>query len=77
MPPTVTLRKGSGKLNVLKSGMYIPHGFDFNAKVSQLSCFWDSLVGQFYAKRENLRLRLAGADLVRILTEQLGGVFGV
>lgn len=42
MPPTVVLRKGScGKRDGLKSEMCIPHGFDFSAKVPQVSCFWD------------------------------------
>lgn len=58
IPPTVALRKESGKLGVLKSGMCIPHGFDFNTKVSQLSCFWGPLMEQFYVNRGNLRLRL-------------------
>lgn len=58
MPLTVGLRKGSGKLDVLKSEMYIPHGFDFNAKVSQLSCFWDLLMRKFCVNRETLRLVL-------------------
>lgn len=29
-------------------------GFDFNAKVFQLSCFWDLLMGKSCVNRENL-----------------------
>lgn len=58
MPPTVSLRKGScWKRNGLKSQMCIPHGFDFSAKVPQLSFVGIFLMWQLLI-RENLRFRL-------------------
>ena len=61
MPPPVTLRKGScWKRNGLKSQICISHGFDFSAKVPQLSCFWDFPDVTITEQRESQARALVG-----------------